>query len=277
MWGKLYYTLFRNLYSINKEKSIKNIVNLEYWKECVNIGDTLAPIIFAWMLKQHNISPEQRIRGIKHLLTVGSVIDPKRGSCDATLWGSGIHTLSVAVNNVKYRNIRKLDIRAVRGPFTEKILKSCGYKCPEIYGDPAILMPLIYMPNRRERKNGVIVVRHFKSADLDIPESCRKLDTRTNDYKYFIDELCTSEKVISSSLHGIILSESYGIPAIFLQENMDNEILKFYDWYYSTGRREIKFAYSLDEAIQMKPMPVPDLDEMRKRLLNAFPYDLWEK
>ena len=81
--------------------------------------------------------------------------------------------------------------------------------------------------------------------------------------------------VISSSLHGIILAESYGIPAIFLGQNMEYEIIKFYDWYYSTGRKNVVIANSLDDALQMTPMALPQLEEMQKNLMMAFPNDLW--
>ena len=39
----------------------------------------------------------------------------------------------------------------------------------------------------------------------------------TDDYKSVIDEICASEIVYTSSLHGIILAESYGIPAVFFR------------------------------------------------------------
>lgn len=195
---------------------------------------------------------------------------------DAVVWGSGIHCFSTTCKIAKYSNIRKLDIRAVRGPLTRQILTLNGYRCLEVYGDPAILMPLVYQPKSNPKDNTIGVIRHFKSVDSEVSDQLKKIDTRTTDYKNFIDQICNCSKVISSSLHGIILAESYGIPAVFLQENMDNELIKFYDWYYSTNRKNIKIAYSIEEAIEMQPMALPDLESMRKNLLEAFPYDLWE-
>lgn len=52
--------------------------------------------------------------------------------------------------------------------------------------------------------------------------------------------------------------------------------MKFFDWYLSTGRTEIKVANSLDEALHMKPMSLPNLNGMRMKLIRSFPYDLWE-
>lgn len=98
----------------------------------------------------------------------------------------------------------------------------------------------------------------------------------THNYKYFIDEIVKSEKIISSSLHGIILAESYGVPAILLNEGIDNQLIKYYDWYYSTGRKSVKIANSIEEALSMEPMDLPDLTNMRNDLINSFPYDLWD-
>ena len=38
--------------------------------------------------------------------------------------------------------------------------------------------------------------------------------------------------VISSSLHGIILAETYGIPAILLMDKVTNNMFKYNDYYY---------------------------------------------
>ena len=58
---------------------------------------------------------------------------------------------------------------------------------------------------------------------------------------------------------------------------MEEEIIKYFDWYYSTGRYNIKIASSLDEALSMEPMEIPDLELMRKSLIDSFPVDLWDK
>ena len=58
---------------------------------------------------------------------------------------------------------------------------------------------------------------------------------------------------------------------------MEEEIIKYFDWYYSTGRCNIKMALSLEEALSMEPMEIPDLEAMRKSLIDSFPADLWDK
>ena len=177
---------------------------------------------------------------------------------------------------VKNRKTIAYDVRAVRGPVTKLILDISGYTCPEVFGDPAVLMKLIYQPKSIKKEYEVSVIYHLFHKSASHKDGIHYIDTETSDYKFFIDEIVKSKVVISSSLHGIILAETYGVPAIFLSEGMDEEIIKFFDWYYSTGRYNIVMAQSLEEALEMQPMEIPQLDKMRQDLIDAFPVDLWK-
>ena len=276
---KIYLRLNRNRLDQQGETFKRNTVNLIYWKKRVNLGDALAPVIFDWMLAQKNIPTDFTTKKTYALATVGSIVD--LGRFDSVIWGSGLQSFESVVN-ISKAHYKKLDIRAVRGPFTRQILLDCGYNCPEIYGDPGILMPMIYNPQKSKKGNKIILINHYsieKSHVKNYGEQMELLDIQTADYKSFIDILCTAQKVISSSLHGIILAEAYGIPAVFLLQNPRNkEILKYYDWYFSTKRFSVSVALSIEEALAMEPMKLPEnLELMRAGLIKAFPYDLWGK
>lgn len=266
--------LTRNNVSLGGKRSQRRKVNLEWWSEKENLGDELAPIIYKWMLGKKEILPTQEIKETKHLLTVGSVIG--MGNFNATIWGSGIHTLRTAKITIEKENFVRYDIRAVRGPITRSILLLAGYDCPKVYGDPAVLMPLIYGGKREKIKTDVSIIKHITNDTSREEKGYPYIRMNTTDYRKVIDQIVNSKKIISSSLHGIILAEAYGIPAVFLNSGMDNEKMKFFDWYLSTGRTEIKVANSLDEALHMKPMSLPNLNGMRMKLIRSFPYDLWE-
>ena len=269
----------RNYYTTQGEKVKSNQVNLE-WVSNGNLGDELAPVIYDWMLEKKGIDKDTRISKTIHLMSVGSMVGS--WEFDSVIWGSGIHIFSNINKLVALKNIQKLDIRAVRGPITRNALESCGYVCPETYGDPAVLMPLIYMPDKHDEKQKISVVLHYRSnikLDSVIKNNplIQPLNIATTEYMSYIQRMLSSKKVISSSLHGIILAESYGIPAVFLNTGgyVENAFLKYYDWYYATGRYSVKVARSLEEAINMSPMPLPDLGAMQENLLRSFPYDLW--
>lgn len=80
--------------------------------------------------------------------------------------------------------------------------------------------------------------------------------------------------ILSSSLHGIILAETYGIPAIMLKSPLDT--FKFRDYYYSTGRFDFPIANTVEEALKMEPPALPNLDNLRQGLIDSFPYDIWK-
>lgn len=120
--------------------SIKNgKVNLHYWKfgrKSENLGDYLSSVVVDFMKEYYALDDSYSCK-TKHLYAIGSIL--QAGRQNATVWGSGFldpltHRLS---KYMKY--FRKLDIRIVRGPNTRKHLLKLGYKCPEIYGVPAIL------------------------------------------------------------------------------------------------------------------------------------------
>ena len=206
------------------------------------------------------------------LYAIGSILGFR---CqDAVVWGSGL--LSPRKNILNRIKFSKLDIRSVRGPKTRDVLLGQGKNCPEIYGDPAILMPEIYRPKNTQKIHAVSLVLHYANkCAFSVPESINIVDIVTSDYQGFIDQIVQSSLVISSSLHGIILAESYGVPAVLmLKEGID--LFKYLDWYYSTGRYDVVIAHTLQEAMAVEPMPLPDLQEMREQLRNAFPVDLWK-
>lgn len=99
----------------------------------------------------------------------------------------------------------------------------------------------------------------------------------TDNYESVIDGILQCDKVITSSLHGIILAESYGVPAVFFRGLDKDTDFKYLDWYHSTGRFDIHIAESIEEAMAMDAPPLPNLEKLQEGLLNSFPYDLWEK
>ncbi len=254
-------------------KALNNRVNLNYWDAVDNLGDAISPIIVNWMLSLRGILPEKHINKKKHLYAVGSILTA--GIQDATVWGSG-----VLRGNLLHRlEKRNLDIRAVRGPLTRTVLLDYGYDVPEVYGDPAILMPEIYVPNNKEKimKYGVIL-HHTSELQRNALSNSDKnvlvIDIRTNDYMSFLDQLNSVDVVISQSLHGIILAEGYGIKAVLLKPQSD--FFKYYDYYYGTERMHFPIAETIEEAMNLIPPSLPNFNFMREKLKESFPYDIYE-
>lgn len=256
-------------------------VNVHYWRKNKlvgqedNLGDYLAVILVEQMKKRLEIDDGKKLKKTRHLYAVGSIL--QAGYQNATVWGSGFLEDPVG-GKLAYlmhgKPLRKLDVRAVRGPLTRSALLKLGHNCPEVYGDPAILMPLFYQPQKTNEKKPYVIVRHFSDKNKQASD----LNILTTDYQSFIDSLCHSERVVSSSLHGIILAEAYGIPAVlYLPESSESELTlyKYKDYYMGTGRSEFPVAHTIEEALTMQPCEIPDMTQQSENLFKAFPLDLW--
>lgn len=125
-----------------------------------------------------------------------------------------------------------------------------GNKCPEVYGDPAVLMPLFYHPDPIPKTREYILIPHYSKFEK-YQNDLNVISTFTKDYREFIDFMLEAKLVISSSLHGVILAEAYGIPAIMLHDTPCADITKYRDWYASTGRREFPIADSVEQALEL--------------------------
>lgn len=250
-------------------------VYIEWWGYKTNLGDWLTNPVVEYMLnRNHQMSVVSKSHPRNHLFVIGSIIG--FNAFNATIWGTGVLNLTQAANIVKQSVFREYDIRAVRGPLTKRVMESAGYHVPNVFGDPAILIPLMYSPKIIDKKYEYSVIFHFRYSRTT--DDYHTIDIQTQNYEDFVDEIVSSKLIISSSLHGIIIAESYGVPAILLCENLAQEdLFKYYDYYYSTGRFNVIIANSIEQALQMQPMPLPDnLKELREGLINSFPYDLWD-
>ena len=268
--------LGRNKVSIGGVPSRKNCINLEWWAKKKNVGDYLSEVIYNYMLEYNNLDPNKIVSKTIHLMAVGSLVGMYE--FDSVVWGSGIHCVDNIKNVYRQSKYRKYDIRLLRGPITGEIMKSAGYQVPNVYADPAVIMPLIYKTDVRVKEYEVSVILHLsqKQEKQYNIEGLHYIDVETHDYKKFIDEIIKSKMVVSSSLHGIILAESYGVPAIFLKSGMNNEMLKFYDWYFSTDRYNVVAVNSISEALTSEKMQLPDIKMMQKNVIETFPKDLWK-
>lgn len=241
---------------------------LFWWKpeKGDNFGDALSPIIVERMMSK----PIQRSSsGEKKFLAIGSIIQfAEEGD---VLWGTGIGGRDLA-GPFKFKN---LDVRAVRGPLTRQFLLDRGIACPEIYGDPALLLPHLFPSFKRSAKPKYryIIIPHI--SEIEIYKTLFKNENLvfpTENWEEIVKKILDSQFVISSSLHGIVVSEAFGIPARLLKMNLRERPFKYEDYYLGTGRPHFRYAKSLQEALELggESPPVIDL----QKLINAFPYDM---
>lgn len=106
-------------------------------------------------------------------------------------------------------------VHAVRGPLTRNLILSQGIECPEIYGDPGLLVSKIYKPNfKKKYKLGLIphyvdkenkYVNYLKNK---YPNEVLVIDIQSS-FKNVIDNINKCEMIASSSLHGVITAQMH--------------------------------------------------------------------
>jgi len=198
-----------------------------------NFGDKIGPWLIREITGTWPLYRRPRCNCEVHL-TVGSIIRLAKGR--NIIWGSGII-------DSKEKLTRGLDIRAVRGPHT---LKKCqqGGQWVEAgipMGDPALLMPRFYTPKRLGRRWSLGIVPHY--VDLEDPRvkayrrDGAKIISPLQSVTKVLDQICACDAIRSSSLHGLIIAEAYGVPyeRITLGGRLTGDGVKFRDFKDSLG------------------------------------------
>lgn len=261
-----------NLNYFFKKKVKSNVFWWEPKDGSVNAGDHLSKVIVELVLSLKDKEIINKKSSKNKLLSIGSVMHFARdGDC---IWGTGING---KINPSKI-NFSDLDVRAVRGPCTRDFLLAKGIFVPEIYGDPGILLPLFYNKNLfiNEAKTKEFIVIPHMNENFDVyNEYSAHICSPKQGAVSFLREIVNSKFVISSSLHGLIIAESYGIPAVFLEGNSGESLFKYDDYYLGTGRSTYARAKSVPEALSYANEPIVELYERQMELLSSFPYDLW--
>jgi pyruvyltransferase len=233
-----------------------------------NFGDLLGPLIVNGIRARLGLSHGRPTRSTR-LFSVGSVLH--YATARDTVWGSGVngHWLSA-------QYCPQLDIRALRGPLTRRFLLERGtIDIPEVYGDPALLLPIV-RPDLlgAPRTIPITVVANINEPNDLGPPHPRSgvfvLDPRSP-LDSCLRTIAASQLVVGTSLHAIVVAEALGIGARVIRSRGEGAF-KYLDYYRGTGR-DFSPAESLEQAIAMGADEPPQWDS--SRLLAAFPRDLW--
>lgn len=220
-------------------------VPLTYWTNTPNFGDLLSPYIISKLSKRDvslvNIKPgpDKNQTTSPCYISVGSILS--RTQDVSLVWGTG------AFGTEQSRQIsRSATYFAVRGPLTRCLVKNQGVNCPPIYGDPALLLPYLYYPSVPKEYALGLVLRWSESEWLSQtpPDGVKIIDLGRSDVEGVVKDILSCERVMTSSLHGLIVSDAYGIPNVWLGSNSPKGgDFKYYDYYLSSGRIKNKVSY----------------------------------
>ena len=200
-----------------------------------NFGDNLSTFIV------ESISSKE-VKNIERLpddeiiyMVIGSIL--QAASPNSIIWGTGYIRFGSRMKE------KPLKICAVRGKVTRGRLIDQGFDCPEIYGDPSLLCPKYYKPTITNKfKLGVMP--HYADQDYILLERFREESDVLFINVYdpvtkVMDEINSCERIMSSSLHGIIVADAYGIPSLWmkLSDKITGHGFKFRDYFSSVERK----------------------------------------
>jgi succinoglycan biosynthesis protein ExoV len=133
---------------------------------------------------------------------------------------------------------KRVTFHCVRGPVTARLL---GLEPELALTDGAILTPLVDgFPSRATGGGGTAVVPHFETiAFPGWDAACRQAGFRLLDPRgtpaEVIEQIAAAELVLTESLHGAVLADTYGVPWIPFATSRNFGTSKWVDWTASVG------------------------------------------
>lgn len=192
-----------------------------WFKRPDNYGDILTPFI----LDSLNIKYQFAEKNKCDSLFIGSIAKLARKG--VSIYGSGFIRKADPVSS-------EANWKFVRGPLSREMVVNSGAKCPDLYGDVALILPEFIKEEGKEY--GTVYIPHGVEFDI-FPNDKKKIKLYHPDVVFTTKEITKAEKVISSSLHGIIVAHAYGIPAAYvsMSNKLSGDGMKFVDYYRSVG------------------------------------------
>jgi hypothetical protein len=243
-----------------------------------NFGDLIGPLIFR---ARRGVEPKlaplyMRPNRASVNLGAGSILDTCRVADVAVVWGTGIMWGSADFAAPR-------EIRAVRGPLTAARCRDQGYACPDIHGDPGIVLPH-FLEARSGADHALGIIPHYVDAGAvrrQFPETdgVRIIDV-TRPVAEVVRDIQTCDVLVSSSLHGVIVSHAFGRRCAWVEfgDRLLGDGTKFADYFGAAGIREIAPQRAgpgttvADLAAWARAAPLPDLSRQADRLLDCCPY-----
>ncbi|WP_162497339.1 polysaccharide pyruvyl transferase family protein [Roseovarius dicentrarchi] len=246
-------------------------IPLIHWPRTANFGDDLSP----WLLRKiTGLDTFQNTGERASYIAIGSIISLVRDK--SIVWGTG----SFGPEPPRHIN-KKAEYRAVRGPLTRARILDRGARCPRIYGDPALLTPFFFRPELEKKYEIGLVLRWSdrKWLSQSVADGVKLIDLGTSDVEGVLTDILSCKRIITSSLHGLVIADAYGIPNSWLySDSPKGGEFKFYDYFLSVDKvrhstaidlREIDLTVeNLDEVFSYDDRPI-DFDA--RALVNACP------
>lgn len=246
-----------------------------------NFGDYLSPLLVEMVARRPVVyAPAEQA----DMFAIGTILKRERKARSRFfffprrlhIWGSG-------AGDADERFSGRHFYHAVRGTFTRERIQPAPATAPAL-GDPGLLVRDYWSGRPLPQKRYALgVIPHFVDQDseavaqlLSIPGS--RLINVFSPIDEILEEVMRCHYVISSSMHGLIISDAFGIPnrRIVISGRIKSSD-KFADYYSAFGMPEPTWldATSIegqkDPAALIGDYPARDVDRVCSDLIRAFP------
>lgn len=205
-----------------------------------NLGDALSPVIVS-ALAGVPIVHRDFESWKRRLACVGTIGHGFKNGV-VHFWGTGIDPLKNPIDrSIGYYQKppkTKFYVHALRGRFSAEIFGNQEIRVPTVYGDPVWFLPSIIPPaSEKQYELGVIVhlselteltdTAGVKASLLryQLPPSLSNniciITTITQPnftaLEQKVQEITSCKRIVSTSLHGLVIAETYGIPCVLFR------------------------------------------------------------
>jgi pyruvyltransferase len=217
-------------------------VPLRWWMKADNFGDLLSPWLIAKMTGREVVAadPER-----PHYLSVGSILN--LSTHQSTVWGSGSFGIEPGS-----RFAEGATYAAVRGPLSRTRIVNRGLSCPEVYGDPALLAPAYFAPRVEKTHQYGIVARWSEDrwSGTELGPGVRLIRLGTSDVEGVIEEILSCRRIVTGSLHGLIVADAYGIPSAWVMSpSAYGGAFKFFDYFASVEKMRTPQRFDMSRPV----------------------------
>ena len=250
-----------------------------YWRTCGhrhgNFGDELTRLIVEHVLGAKVDRAAEMDDA--DLISIGSILGEIPWSFQGCVWGAG------AMFDESVIDLPNAWICAVRGPLSARRVVQGA---PVALGDPGLLAGRALAWTLPRRRYELSIVPHY--VDMDDPALA--MWVRRNPWVHVIDpcgpvdevveQIAGSAAVLSSSLHGLIVADAFGVPNRWVKfgDRLAGGTFKFRDYYAAFGIFD-PIPMQLPEGrppsqiiAGCQVVPRDEVERVCDGLLDAFPH-----
>ena len=277
-----------------------------------NLGDALSAVMVS-AISGLKIEPAAFNQEKERMTAVGTIGHAQHGG-KVHVWGTGFDLKrgpTGALGEYQVPDNTQLVVHAVRGKQTAAGLRKLGVEVPDIFGDPVWFLPRVFPFADLKKKYELGVIVHISELEeataravvrknlqrynipAELAENIKIINTYTGadipGMRDKIEEIVSCRRILSTSLHGLVIAETYNIPCAWFSTNhgasgflpidgsrsIDHRMIDF----YGGAERDAVLSYLHplhQETDWEKAMAFIDdnwrpLDYTGEALFNAFP------